>query len=87
MKITITRWNIDEGQRGDGGNCPFARALSDKYPNASHIGVNAIYASVRDFEITLTWKMSGEACAWVMSFDAGAPVEPGTFNLTRAEGN
>jgi hypothetical protein len=80
MIITVTKQDIQEGQRRDPEQCAIARALVRA--GLDHCGVMGPSLMVADRWGRLTSMLLPEAVSdWIFHFDAGNPVSPISFEL------
>lgn len=80
MNITVTREDIEHGQRRDPEQCAIARALMRA--GLDHFGVMGPSVMVADGWGRLTSLRLPESVSdWIFNFDAGNPVEPISFRL------
>jgi len=80
MNITVTKEDIEYGQRRDPENCAIARALVRA--GLDHFGVMGPSVMVADGWGRLTsLRLPEEVSDWIFNFDAGNPVEPLHFKI------
>ncbi len=80
MTITVTREDIDNGQRRDPEDCPVARAL--RRAGVSHSGVMGAAITFTDHQQhTTLLLLPGQVQEWIAMFDQGATVGPFEFEL------
>ncbi|MGH7970970.1 MAG: hypothetical protein ACREIC_19795 [Limisphaerales bacterium] len=80
MNITVTKEDIEYGQRRDPENCAIARALARA--GLDHFGVMGPSVMVADGWGRLTsLRLTEEVSDWIFNFDAGNPVDPLYFKL------
>ena len=87
--ISVTKTDIRNGSRGDGDQCPIARAGRRALRVAGFlnefVSVSISRCSVfarRSGEVKGRYYLPPEASTFVWSFDAGDPVQPIAFHVT-----
>lgn len=80
MNITVTKEDIECGQRRDPENCAIARALVRA--GLDHFGVMGPSIMVADgWGRLASLRLPEEVSDWILNFDAGNLVEPLSFKL------
>jgi len=80
MKITVTRQDIQQGQRRDPEQCAVARALVRA--GFEHSGVMGPSVMMPDrWGRLISLPLPAVVSDWIFDFDAGKPVRPITFEM------
>jgi len=80
MKITVTRQDIQQGQRRDPEQCAVARALLRA--GLEHAGVMGPSVMMSDgWGRLISLPLPAAVSDWIFDFDAGKPVRPIAFEM------
>lgn len=84
VNVTVTKKHIDEGVRLSNQLCPLALALRDGGQSA--VAVYSAVVLLLGFPVgAAEYVPSPPTKKFIQRFDAGMPVEPGTFSLTERQ--
>lgn len=76
IEISVEQKHINKGTKADIISCPINLACITKYPDA-YTGTTIIFLDGKEYFLPKT------AQKFIRDFDAGRPVKPFTFKLTK----
>lgn len=79
IQVSVTKRDIEEGDRFDGRSCPIALAIrrAMRTKSVAVIGANIIYIR------KLLWKGEKRVKDFIRKFDSGQRVQPCSFTITK----
>lgn len=75
----VTGEDIEEGQRGDGATCAFARAVKRIDPTVTDMNLSGENPSFTRDGVIQALQLHPDIVEWIGKWDRGEPVEPMTF--------